>query len=50
MLAATDGLDRLFSSDSVLIGAARDIGIATVHRIEPLKRLFMRSAMGLELR
>jgi 2-octaprenyl-6-methoxyphenol hydroxylase len=47
MLAATDGLDRLFSSDSRILRAARDIGIATVHRTPPLKRLFMRRAMGL---
>jgi 2-octaprenyl-6-methoxyphenol hydroxylase len=49
MLAATDGLDRLFSSDNPLVRLARDIGIATVHRASPLKRLFMRQAMGLPL-
>ncbi len=47
MLAATDALDRLFSTDSRLIRAARDLGIAAVHRLPPLKRLFMRQAMGL---
>jgi 2-octaprenyl-6-methoxyphenol hydroxylase len=47
MLAATDGLDRLFSSDSRLLRLARDIGIAAVHRTPPLKRMFMRRAMGL---
>jgi 2-octaprenyl-6-methoxyphenol hydroxylase len=46
MLAATDGLDRLFSSDLRLIRAARDIGIAAVHRAPGLKRMFMRRAMG----
>jgi 2-octaprenyl-6-methoxyphenol hydroxylase len=46
MLAATDGLDRLFSSNNPLVRLARDIGIATVHRTPPLKRLFMRQAMG----
>jgi 2-octaprenyl-6-methoxyphenol hydroxylase len=46
MLAATDALDRLFSSDSRVLRAARDIGIATVNRVPPLKRLFMRQAMG----
>jgi 2-octaprenyl-6-methoxyphenol hydroxylase len=46
MLAATDGLDRLFSTDNPLIRAARDIGIGAVHRLPPLKRLFTRSAMG----
>jgi 2-octaprenyl-6-methoxyphenol hydroxylase len=47
MLAATDGLDRLFSNDSRILRAARDIGIATVHRMPRLKRAFMRRAMGL---
>jgi 2-octaprenyl-6-methoxyphenol hydroxylase len=47
MLAATDALDRLFSSDNPLLRLARDVGIATVHRAPPLKRLFMRRAMGL---
>ncbi|HEX5326278.1 MAG TPA: UbiH/UbiF/VisC/COQ6 family ubiquinone biosynthesis hydroxylase [Acetobacteraceae bacterium] len=47
MLAMTDGLDRLFSNDSRLLRAARDLGIAAVHRTPPLKRLFMRQAMGL---
>lgn len=46
MLAATDGLDRLFSNDIPPLRLARDIGIAAVHRIPPLKRLFMRQAMG----
>jgi 2-octaprenyl-6-methoxyphenol hydroxylase len=47
MLAATDALDRLFSTDRQLVRLARDIGIAAVHRAPPLKRFFMRSAMGL---
>lgn len=47
MLTATDALDRLFSSDNPVIRLARDIGIAAVHRAPPLKRLFMRQAMGL---
>ena len=46
MLAATDALDRLFSSDNPLLRLARDVGIAAVHRAPPLKRLFMRQAMG----
>jgi 2-octaprenyl-6-methoxyphenol hydroxylase len=49
MLAATDTLDRLFSNDNQLLRIARDIGIAAVHRVSPLKRLFMRQAMGLPL-
>ncbi len=47
MLTATDALDRLFSSDNPVIRLARDIGIAAVHGAPPLKRLFMRQAMGL---
>ena len=47
MLAMTDGLDRLFSTNNPLVRLARDLGIAAVHRAPPLKRLFMRQAMGL---
>ncbi|HEY8288230.1 MAG TPA: UbiH/UbiF/VisC/COQ6 family ubiquinone biosynthesis hydroxylase [Acetobacteraceae bacterium] len=47
MLTLTDGLDRLFSNDSKLLRLARDLGIAAVHRTPPLKRFFMRRAMGL---
>ncbi|HVY17954.1 MAG TPA: UbiH/UbiF/VisC/COQ6 family ubiquinone biosynthesis hydroxylase [Rhodopila sp.] len=47
MLAATDALDRLFSSDRPAVRLARDLGIAAVHRTPALKRFFMRSAMGL---
>jgi 2-octaprenyl-6-methoxyphenol hydroxylase len=46
MLTATDALDRLFSNDRRTIRLARDTGIAAVHRIKPLKRFFMRAAMG----
>ena len=46
MLATTDVLDRLFSNDNPVLRAARDLGIAAVHRIPPLKRAFMRRAMG----
>ena len=46
MLAATDLLDRLFSNDSPALRLARDLGIAGVNRIPPLRRAFMRAAMG----
>jgi 2-octaprenyl-6-methoxyphenol hydroxylase len=46
MLAATDALDRLFSTNNPLLRTARDLGIAAVDRIPPLKRAFMRAAMG----
>ena len=47
MLAMTDGLNRLFSNDIMPIRLARDIGLAGVNRMPPLKRLFMRNAMGI---
>lgn len=47
MLAATDLLDRLFSTDLAPVRLARDLGIAAVDRLPPLKRVFMRTAMGL---
>ncbi len=46
MLAATDALDRLFSTAFPPIRAVRRIGIAAVNRAPPLKRLFIRQAMG----
>ena len=46
MTAMTDGLDRLFSNDIGPVRLARDLGIAAVNRIGPLKRLLMRRAMG----
>jgi 2-octaprenyl-6-methoxyphenol hydroxylase len=47
MLTLTDQLDRLFSNDSRLMRAARDLGIAAVDHTPRLKRKFMRRAMGL---
>ncbi len=47
MLLATDGLDRLFSTDNPLVRVARDLGIGAVHRLPKLKRAFMRQAMGM---
>ena len=47
MLMMTDRLDRLFSTDNRLLRRTRDIGIAAVDRSGPVKRMFMRRAMGL---
>lgn len=47
MFAMTDGLDRLFSTDVRVVRSARDLGIDMVNRIGPMKRVFMRRAMGL---
>jgi 2-octaprenyl-6-methoxyphenol hydroxylase len=46
MLAATDTLDRLFSTDFPPVRLARDIGLAAVNRLPRLKRTFMLAAMG----
>ncbi len=45
--AVTDIMNRLFSNDIPLLRVARDLGLAAVGRLSPLKRLFMRHAMGI---
>lgn len=47
LIAATDGLNRLFSNDLGPLRLARDLGLAAVDRLPGLKRVFMRHAMGL---
>ncbi len=47
MLALTDGLNRLFAIEAPPIRLARDVGLAAVNALPPLKRFFMRHAMGL---
>ena len=47
MMAATDGLNRLFSNRVRPLRLARDLGLAAVNKLPPVKRLFMRNAMGL---
>jgi len=47
LIAATDSLNRLFSNDLAPVRLARDLGLAAVNRMPPLKKLFMRHAMGL---
>jgi 2-octaprenyl-6-methoxyphenol hydroxylase len=46
LMAVTDGLNRLFSNDVAPIRLARDLGLAAVNMLPPLKRLLMRHAMG----
>ena len=46
LAAVTDGLNRLFSNAIPPIKLARDLGLAAVNRLPPLKRLLMRHAMG----
>ncbi len=48
MLGLTDILNRFFSNDITPVRLARDIGLAAVNRLPPLKKVFMRHAMGLE--
>lgn len=47
MIGVTDILNRLFSNDITPVRVARDIGLAAVDRMPPLKKVFMRHAMGL---
>ena len=47
LAAVTDGLNRLFSNSIAPVRLARDVGLAAVDRLPPLKRLLMRDAMGL---
>ena len=47
MVAATDLLNRLFSNDIKPVRLIRDIGLAAVNRMPPLRRFFVRHAMGL---
>jgi 2-polyprenylphenol 6-hydroxylase len=47
MLAALDGLNRLFSNDSRPLGLLRRSGLTVTDRIAPLKTQFMRRALGL---
>lgn len=47
LAVATDGLDRLFSNDIAPLRRARSLGLAAVNRLPPLKRFFMRHAMGM---
>ena len=46
LIAVTDGLNRLFSNDVAPVKLARDVGLAAVNRMRPLKRVLMRHAMG----
>jgi 2-octaprenyl-6-methoxyphenol hydroxylase len=46
MATAMDGLNRLFSNDIGPLRLVRDLGLAAVNRLPPVKRFFMRHAMG----
>jgi 2-octaprenyl-6-methoxyphenol hydroxylase len=47
LIAVTDGLNRLFSNDLAPLRLVRDLCLAAVNRMPPLKRFFMGHAMGL---
>jgi 2-octaprenyl-6-methoxyphenol hydroxylase len=47
MGVATNSLNLLFSNESKLLRAVRDIGLGIVDRAPPLKNLFIRQAAGL---
>jgi 2-octaprenyl-6-methoxyphenol hydroxylase len=42
-----DSVNRLFSNDSAILRAGRDLGLGLVNSIAPLRRAFMRQAAGL---
>jgi len=44
---ATDGLNRLFSNESDMLRAVRDIGLGLVDRMPALKSFFIREAAGI---
>ncbi|GGF49606.1 2-octaprenyl-3-methyl-6-methoxy-1,4-benzoquinol hydroxylase [Aliidongia dinghuensis] len=46
LAAVTDGLNRLFSNRVAPVKLVRDVGLALVDKAPPLKKLFMRHAMG----
>ena len=46
LAVVTDVMNRLFSNDIAPLRVARDVGLGAVNRIPPLRRNFMRHAMG----
>ena len=46
LIAITDGINRLFNNDLLPLRLAREAGLGVVEQIPPLKRFFMRHAMG----
>lgn len=43
----TDSLNRLFSNDIAPVRGLRDVGMGAVNAVPPLRRFFMRHAMGM---
>jgi 2-octaprenyl-6-methoxyphenol hydroxylase len=46
LAGVTDVLNRLFSNDLAPLRLVRDLGLGAVERLPPVKRMFMRHAMG----
>ncbi len=46
MVAATDGLNSLFSNSSAILKTIRNSGLALVEKIPPLKKFFIKNAGG----
>ena len=46
LVGITDGLNRLFSNRSMALRGLRGAGLSVVAQIDPLKKVFMRHAMG----
>jgi 2-polyprenyl-6-methoxyphenol hydroxylase-like FAD-dependent oxidoreductase len=46
MLAAMQGFQRLFGDTHPAVRLVRNLGLGAVDRLAPLKRAFMREAMG----
>ena len=47
LASVTDALNRLFSNAIPPVRLARDLGLAIVNRLPPVKRFLMRDAMGM---
>ena len=46
MLFTTDGLAQLFALDDPLARRLRNVGLAVVNRLSPLKNALIRQALG----
>jgi 2-octaprenyl-6-methoxyphenol hydroxylase len=46
LVAATDGLNRLFTDNNKIVRFIRSSGLDAINRVNPIKNLFMRLAMG----
>ncbi len=46
MLALTDALDRAFRASSLALPRVLDVGLAVLDRVDPIKRLLIRRAVG----